>query len=140
MKTRLAGHAHNTGGYCFRTPRKRATIDAVTIEKFCKLYLRQTVLNRDNTAVFFQKWFEKRSGSMRLPLFDRKNDKYEQFNLVSDPYSLEQMEQLKSALKRKMAETNDSWDIQAKYPPEDYQNHADSNNWYEKLMSQAIFE
>lgn len=73
-------------------------------------------------------------------LFDRKNDKYEQFNLVTDPYSLEQMEQLKSALKRKMAETNDSWDIQAKYPPEDYQNHADSNNWYEKLMSQAIFE
>ena len=52
-------------------------------------------------------------------LFDRKNDKYEQFNLVTDPYSLEQMEQLKSALKRKMAETNDSWDIQAKYPPED---------------------
>lgn len=87
-----------------------------------------------------QNWLYVERCGVPAALYDLKKDKHEQFNLVSDAYSLEQMQQLKTLLTCKMAETHDSWDIQAKFPPQDYQSNSDSNNWYKKLLSMAILE
>lgn len=86
------------------------------------------------------KWLYVEKCGVPFILFDRENDLFEQFNLISNADYIEKMQSLKCTLEMKMSVTDDSWDIQAKFPPENYQNHSDSASWYQKLISMAVVE
>ena len=50
------------------------------------------------------------------------------------------LQKLDKMLTEHMIKTNDSWDIEAKFPPPNFQSHADGAKYAEELAKVAVVE
>ena len=73
-------------------------------------------------------------------LYDLSLDPQEKYNLVSDPSHLNEVNRFRTMLSKKMNEKGDSWDVQTKMPPPDYQTHQAAEKWHDYLLKKAIVE
>lgn len=84
-------------------------------------------------------WLYVRRKNHRALLFDERNDRDEQNNLVDDPTYNTMMDEFDAQLKIHMEETGDDWDMAADFPPPDWVTHAEAKEYLQKtLLPNAI--
>ena len=85
-------------------------------------------------------WLYVRNPDGPTALFDLKQDPLEVDNLVDVPAYRATIERLDRALVEHMERTGDGWDIQAQFPPSDFQTHQEGAAYVEELVERAIVE
>jgi hypothetical protein len=72
--------------------------------------------------------------------FDLQNDPAESKNLVKSQSRQQEIADFDRLLESHMRATGDDWDIEAIYPPPDYQTHEEGRSYKEDLYKKAIIE
>ncbi|UCD56187.1 MAG: sulfatase [Candidatus Hydrogenedentota bacterium] len=73
-------------------------------------------------------------------LFDLRNDPLEMHNLASSAQHEGVIEKLDGMLTAHMQRTGDDWDIEAVFPPPDFQTHEEGRVYARELLKRAIVE
>ena len=72
--------------------------------------------------------------------FDTHADPHERNNLAGRQDHAEVMDRLETMLTEHMKRTGDSWDIEAVFPPPDFQSHGDGARYADELQKIAFRE
>ena len=67
-------------------------------------------------------------------LFDQRNDRDEQHNLVGDPAHGKLMDEFDAELDSHMKMTGDDWDMAADFPPPDWVTHQEAEVYLQKVL------
>jgi len=87
-----------------------------------------------------QEWLYVRTADAPMGLFDLRNDPLEMQNLVGQPSHASIQAQLDQRVREHIERTNDRWDIEAVFPPPDFQTHEEGKAFAELLVHDAILE
>lgn len=85
-------------------------------------------------------WLYVRTEEKPIALFNLRDDPLEMNNLVHSTAHKKIMENLDARITEHMKQTNDRWDIQAVFPPPNFQSHEDGAKLAEDLSKMAIVE
>ena len=85
-------------------------------------------------------WLYARTPDGQVALFDLDADPLEMNNLIGSAHHSEIMASLDKRVAEHMARTHDSWDIQAVFPPPNFQSHQDGARHALELLKNAIVE
>ena len=85
-------------------------------------------------------WLYVRRKSGPMHLFDLRDDPLEMHNLVSSAAHEGAIDELDAMLVAHMRRTDDDWDIEAVFPPPDFQTHEEGRAYAQELLKRAIVE
>ncbi len=85
-------------------------------------------------------WLYVRTKDTPKVLFDLREDPLEMLNLVDSPDHANIITSLDHQIAEHMANTNDNWDIEAVFPPPDFQTHEEGSRYAKKVHARAIVE
>jgi len=85
-----------------------------------------------------QDWLYVRTRHAPKALFDLKNDPLEMTNLVESPLHRAVAEELDRRLRAHMDATEDDWDIEAVFPPPDFQTHREGASYADAIAKRAV--
>jgi arylsulfatase A-like enzyme len=85
-------------------------------------------------------WLYVRTEKGPTVFFDLKNDPLESTNLVNSDGHREVVERLDKLLADHMERTLDDWRIEAVFPPENFQTHAEGHEYAQELLKKAVVE
>lgn len=85
-------------------------------------------------------WLYVRTKEAPKALFDLKDDPLEMNNLADSADHADIMSSFDRQISEHMARTNDNWDIQAVFPPPDFQTHWEGDRHQKALLKKAIIE
>ena len=85
-------------------------------------------------------WLYVRTEEAPLALYDLANDPWELSNLFDDEKYVDIRSELDAWLQLRMLELDDHWNIEAVFPPEDFQTHAQGAVYHKELLARAIVE
>ena len=77
---------------------------------------------------------------LKTVLFDLKNDPFEINNLVAAENYKDTIVQLDTLLTEHMRRTGDDWGIEAVFPPNDFETHAEGHERAQQVLAEAIVE
>lgn len=87
-----------------------------------------------------KEWLYVRTREAPKVLFDLKSDPLEMNNLAGSDGHQQIVQQLDRQLTEHMIRTGDDWDIEAEFPPPNFQTHAEGGEWGKELRRRAILE
>ena len=87
-----------------------------------------------------REWLYVRTKEGPEALFDLKDDPLEMNNLVDSADHAGTMASFDRQISEHMMRTNDHWDIQAMFPPPDFQTHSEGSIYAKKLLKHAIMD
>lgn len=85
-------------------------------------------------------WLYVRTQAQPIALYNLRTDPLENHNLVDDPAHSQTLSDLDKALNEHMQATKDSWDLEAQFPPVNFQSHKDGGLFAQQVLQQALIE
>lgn len=85
-------------------------------------------------------WLYVCSKESPIGMFDIKQDPFEMDNLIYSTKHLAEIAHLDSILTKHMQATDDDWEIEAIFPPQDYMTYEEGDENIKRLIELAIFE
>lgn len=87
-----------------------------------------------------KRWVYVRTADGPKVLFDLEEDPLEMSSVVNSPAYAQVIEELDARVLEHMERTGDSWEIEAHFPPPDFQTHAEGDECRRQLLKRAIVE